>query len=79
MQVNGRTTTCTEKDVILIKTAELTKVTILMTKSTAMGFKCGLMADDTKVIGKEVSSTVKALIFSQGNKQKLAFGMRGPD
>jgi hypothetical protein len=68
-----------EKDVIVIKTAEPTKVTILMTRSTAMGFTCGLMAEDTKVIGKEVSSTVRALIFSQGNKQKLAFGMRGQD
>jgi hypothetical protein len=68
-----------EKDVILIKTGELMTVNILMTRSTAMGFTCGLTAEDTKVIGKEVSSTVRALIFSQGNKQKLAFGMRGPD
>ena len=78
-KVNGKIATCMAKDVILGKMAELTKVNITMIRSTATGFTLGLMADDMKVVGIEVSSTVRALIFSQGKKLKLAFGMRGSE
>ena len=75
--VNGKTTTCMAGDVIRGRTVGLTRVNIWMIRSTAWGFTHGLMGGGTKAIGKKVSSTARELISSQGNRQRLEFGMRG--